>query len=190
MSERHKDGTTKLKIPVDISEYVKYDTSSPTYLTWVVKRGNAGCKAGAPVGSLKNTGAFDFTFKGVKYLNHRVIWFLFYGDLDSDKFIDHIDGCPTNNSIENLRLVYREFNARNCKMLINNRSGVTGVKLTDAGKGYTYWTAFWRDTNKKEVIKHFSIKKLGFDTAKEKAIACRVEAIKAMDNGYTERHGL
>lgn len=131
-------GVKKIPIPEDIGEYLKYDSNSVTGLVWRVDRGNSGSKAGNAAGSLKATGAYDFTLRNRKYLNHRVIWYLFYGELDPDKEIDHLDGDPKNNKIDNLRLVHRTLNARNHKMLCINTSGVTGVKLTNAGKGHRY----------------------------------------------------
>jgi hypothetical protein len=39
------------------------------------------------------------------YQVHRVAWFLYHGEWPA-KVIDHIDGNPSNNKIDNLRQVY------------------------------------------------------------------------------------
>lgn len=182
-------GIKKIPIPENVSDFLAYDPESESGLVWKVKRGYAGCNIGDYAGSLNGSGTYNLTLRGRKYLNHRIIWYLFYGELDHDKEIDHLDGNRKNNNISNLRLVHRTLNARNHKMLCLNTSGVTGVKLTDAGKGHTYWSAFWRDINGKDTIKHFSISKLGDKIAKQLATECRQFEVSKIENGYTERHG-
>ena len=44
---------------------------------------------------------------------HRIIWKMFYGDIPSDKEIDHINGNSLDNRLENLRLVTRSQNMIN-----------------------------------------------------------------------------
>jgi hypothetical protein len=62
----------------------------------------------------------------------------------------------------------------------------------DNGKN-EYWVAHWVDLNGKQVSKCFSIKKLGYECAKELAIEARKDAIKqlnAQGAEYAENHGL
>ena len=81
-----------------------------------------------------NTEAFTYVSKGYLtgriynkgYLAHRVIFCLFYGRWPTTE-IDHIDGDPCNNRIENLREVSSSDNSKNMKRMSHNRSGVTGV---------------------------------------------------------------
>ena len=48
-----------------------------------------------------------------KYMRvHRVIWETFNGPILDDLTIDHIDGCITNNSLNNLQILSREDNTR------------------------------------------------------------------------------
>lgn len=46
-----------------------------------------------------------------KYMRvHRVIWETFNGEIPNDMTIDHIDGCVSNNQLNNLQLLSRENN--------------------------------------------------------------------------------
>ena len=65
---------------------------------------------------------------GVMYRENRLIWMYHYGVDPGRKFIDHIDGNPLNNKIDNLRLVTPRQNAQN----------------QTTAKGYT-----WREANQK-----------------------------------------
>jgi hypothetical protein len=52
-------------------------------------------------------------FDGKEYRAHRLIWELHFGEIPENMFIDHIDGNPKNNDINNLRLVTRQQNNAN-----------------------------------------------------------------------------
>ena len=57
---------------------------------------------------------------------HRLIFFICHGTLP--KVIDHIDGNPLNNKIENLRECTQSQNTMNSKLSKNNTSGRVGVR--------------------------------------------------------------
>ncbi|MBU9563063.1 HNH endonuclease [Burkholderia multivorans] len=64
---------------------------------------------------------------------HRLIFLLHHGFLP--EFVDHIDGNPRNNRIENLRAATRHENAWNVKTPRANTSGRKGVyHLKPSGK--------------------------------------------------------
>lgn len=56
---------------------------------------------------------------------HRLIFFMTHGYLP--KFVDHRDGNPQNNRIDNLRAADIYQNAQNCKTPVTNTSGRKGV---------------------------------------------------------------
>lgn len=64
-------------------------------------------------------------FHGRKLLAHRVIWKMVFGE--EPNIIDHINGDPGDNRLENLRNVSQVENGGNSKLRKNNTSGVMGV---------------------------------------------------------------
>lgn len=72
-----------------------------------------------------NNGYRKITIDGVQYGEHRLVYLMFHGYLP--EIIDHIDGNPANNLIENLRECSHTQNMYNQKRAKNNTSGVKGV---------------------------------------------------------------
>lgn len=102
-------------------------------------------------------------------LAHRAIYFLFHKNLPL--IVDHIDGNPSNNAIENLRAATLSQNQMNSKQSVKNTSGRKGVFWHKrAGK----WTASIRVNDK---LKH-----LGVFENFESAVMAREKAEK-------EHHG-
>jgi hypothetical protein len=91
--------------------------------------------AGKPAGRKKgiNGGYKTLAMFDQSYRYHRVIWALVHGEWP-EHFIDHIDGDPTNNKIENLRPVSNSENSANRKKVTSN-TGFKGVhKLKNKDK--------------------------------------------------------
>ena len=61
---------------------------------------------------------------------HRLVWEAFMGEIPQDKEIDHIDGNPHNNNLNNLQLLTRRentvkyYNGPNIKYLRNHRDEI------------------------------------------------------------------
>ena len=109
------------------------------------------------------------------YMAHRLVWAYHHGAIGEGLEIDHIDGNPANNRLENLRCVPHSENLRNRAKLRSNTSGSNGVA--------------WLPERKKWRARSFvgGSKHLGYFDAREdaeKAIG-RYQA----EMGCTERHG-
>jgi hypothetical protein len=79
-------------------------------------------------GSLHPNGYRTIWFDGKHEMEHRVAWFLHYGQWP-DGMIDHVNGVKTDNRIRNLRLATAAQNVHNRGALGNNTSGRKGVSL-------------------------------------------------------------
>ena len=86
---------------------------------------NRNIKIGDKAGSLRDDGYSHTMINGKLYKNHRIIFLCHHGYLP--QFIDHIDGNPSNNRIENLREATLTQNQYNSKTPYNNTSGIKGV---------------------------------------------------------------
>jgi hypothetical protein len=58
---------------------------------------------------------------------HRLVAVAFCLNNKNKTCVDHIDGCKSNNKVENLRWVTSSENSMNVKKTCKNTSGVTGV---------------------------------------------------------------
>ena len=181
----------------DFSRLFEVDPSSPTGLKWkdnindgITGRGK-NLFAGKPAGVKKEiTGrstTLNVLIKGKAYVVSRIIWELTYGPIPDGYVIDHLDGNPLNNKIENLACKTRAGNMRNRKKPKNNKSGVVGVRREGNS-----WAGVYRNEDQKDVRKTFSIQKYGEEEAFRLAVQFRLEGIKKMNEefnfDYTERH--
>lgn len=127
---------------------------------------------------------------GKAMLVHRVILTMLGHDL-TGMVVDHIDGNPLNNRIENLRIVTHAVNARNTEST-QNPNGVKGVVFEPETKDYkSRWRALWTDLDGKPRVKSFSTHKYGYEEAFNLAVQARLEAIENLNKlgaGYSDRH--
>lgn len=75
----------------------------------------------------QSNGYIRIRYKDGFYYSHRLIYLMHYGYMP--KYIDHIDGCKTNNLINNLRSCTQQQNCFNTKVNKNNKLGYKGVSL-------------------------------------------------------------
>ena len=87
---------------------------------------NPRAPIGSKVGCVHASGYLRTKINNKIYFNHRIIFLYHHGYLP--KCIDHIDGNPSNNKIENLREASRTQNNQNAKTRKDNTSGVKGVR--------------------------------------------------------------
>lgn len=113
---------------------------------------------------------------GTRTLAHRVVWVWHNGTIRGGLEIDHIDGNPRNNRIENLRAVSHSENQKNRAKPKTNTSGNANVK--------------WLPERRKWRARGFigGSKHLGYFSKEQEAVA----AVRAyyQANKCTERHGL
>jgi hypothetical protein len=87
---------------------------------------SAGCmKKGSEVGTVTERGYVKTLIGRKPFLVHRIIFMMHKGYLP--KCLDHIDGNPSNNRIENLRVATLSQNNLNRGKHKRNTSGYKGV---------------------------------------------------------------
>lgn len=79
-------------------------------------------------------GYLQLKIKKVKYLAHRLAWFLYYDEWPESE-MDHINRNRTDNRICNLRVVDRRTNVMNSYVPPNPKTGVRGVYFDTCTKG-------------------------------------------------------
>lgn len=174
-----------------LSEVLEYDPSSPSGLRWKVSRGRV--RAGHAAGWTQvNEWGYQFWMvkvNGVSQVASRVIWAIERGAGLDDAFeVDHIDGNPMNNLIDNLRVVPHGLNCRNRALRSDNTTGVTGVSFSATKGGFE---AVYLDKNGTQRSKYFSCRKHGQELALRLAQAWRKEMMDRINGdgaGYTARH--
>lgn len=177
---------------MNFHNYVYYDETSPTYLRWkhdkyVGKYSNVLKYAEGDVAGSIQKRRVTISIEMKFYAVHRVILALHGIPCEDSQVVDHLDGNPHNNQINNLRATSQSVNSRNKKKSSANTSGVTGVNLhRDA-----YWRVQWYEEGKLR-CKYFSIEKLGFENAFNTACQYRkqmIDNLNQKDYNYSGRHG-
>ena len=93
-----------------IEQYFEYKNGS---LYWKVDKSNSKYRSGNKAGCIYSNGYYVIKFNNKRYLEHRLIYTLFNGQIPKNLVIDHIDQNRLNNKIENLRIVDRGMNRMN-----------------------------------------------------------------------------
>lgn len=185
------------------NDYFYYDVTSPTCLRWKVDRygghnhGTISRKADSVAGNFhhKPDGTPISTcvkLHGRTYKVHRIIWEMIESKIPKGMVVDHLDGNPYNNRIENLQCKTSSGNSTNRKLRSDNKSGKTGVTLHCKGR-YTYWVATFMTMSGKIRNKTFNVDRLGNDVAFRLACEHRdmmiLELNQSGEHNYTDRHG-
>jgi hypothetical protein len=140
-----------------VRELFNYDAKKGL-LTWRVNRQRVS--AGQEAGALTKSGHVRVKVDGKSYLAHRLVWLHWYGE-EPPALIDHRDGDPANNRVDNLRAATKAQNGQNRKAL--------GVSLHRATNK---WRAYITHAGK---TKHLGV----FET-KAKALCARTAAKKVL----------
>lgn len=142
-------------------------------LEW--KKRRVGVRKDMKVASIDTHGYLQVKINGRTYQAHRVVFLMFNMRWPKNQ-IDHINGCRTDNRIENLREVTCQENRRNSKLRCDNKSGYSGIHWIERDKK---WSARIRIGGK--------LCQLGYFVKKDDAIAARKSAEKEL--GFHENHG-
>lgn len=170
-SGRIKASTFELDVNI-LRQIVSYDARGGQ-LVW---RHTHGMRVrGGTVGVDCGHGGMRVGIGGRFYALHRLTWFYVHGNWP-DGFIDHIDGNPRNNRIENLREATCAQNLWNTRRSSKNTSGFKGVSWSSQ-------TRSWRAYVSAKGKRHW----LGYFKTKEDAFAARVAAANRL-HGEFARH--
>lgn len=136
--------------------------------------------------------AWRVHYNGFRYNAHRLVWIIHSGQIDDSKVIDHLDGNPFNNRIENLQIKTVRENNQNVKLSSKNKSGVCGVFLEHVEGLPVAWTATWNSAEGKTCRKRFYLKGEDSSIVFAQAVAYRqskIQELISLNMAYTDRHG-
>jgi hypothetical protein len=127
--------TVKLPSQELVRAWLDYDQETGM-LRWRKEPRPARPLIGKVAGTLRNSGYVFIKLRGFCQMGaHRLAWIYVHGQTIGGAEIDHKDGDPRNNAIENLRLATSSQQKQNRKVQSNNRSGLKGAYYHAAHKG-------------------------------------------------------
>ena len=165
-----------------VKELLLYDSLTGEF-TWRIKP----CKnleANTRAGAYRPDGYYYININYVKHYGHHLAWLYMFGSYPY--YLDHIDGNPSNNRIENLRLSSHGQNMHNQKISKANTSGVKGVCF-DKNKNRYIADVQCQGISK---TKSFSVLKHG---SKEKALQLATDFVVTLRNNLHKEfanHGI
>ena len=133
---------------------LRYDPNTGKLYWTGINRHATRAVPGREAGYLSNNGYIEIRYKGKNLRAHRVAWFLYTGNDPGNMSIDHVNGDPQDNRINNLRLATPTENSRNrSKKKIGSSSRYKGVTWYAR---YNKWLAQIRVEGKATYIGYYS----------------------------------
>lgn len=105
----------------ELKQVLNYDSITGIF-TWKIRTGNNSW-VGKEAGSMDSNGYIKIQIHGSRYYAHHLAWLYEHNEVG---MIDHKDGNPWNNAIDNLRRATYVENNRN--RLRYNQHGYAGVR--------------------------------------------------------------
>lgn len=119
--------TTHILTQAELKSQLHYEPESGIFTRLVSN--HYMWKIGDVAGYKRKDGYISIRINKKLYLAHRLAWLYVYGEFPKVG-IDHIDGNPSNNSIQNLRNANQSQNCCNARLRTDNTSGHKGVTWT------------------------------------------------------------
>ena len=132
---RPRSGALVRKLPTQayLHELLDYDPLTGTF-RWRYTAGR--CVAGAVAGTVSKNGYIRIGVGGLgQFMAHRLAWIYIHGVQIGGAEVDHRDGNPSNNAIENLRLATSREQKQNKRVQSNNQCGLKGAYFHACHKG-------------------------------------------------------
>lgn len=118
-----------------LHEWFNYDPDTGVFI-WFKEPRTIGQCLGKVAGTTRKSGYRLITVPGYgQIMAHRLAWIYMHGLTIGGAEIDHKDGNPSNNAIENLRLATSSQQKQNKRVQSNNRSGLKGAYYHSCHKG-------------------------------------------------------
>lgn len=145
-------------------------------------------------GYIRDDNYIVVNFQGRNYLSHRIIWELFNGKVPDGYIVDHIDGNPGNNDIQNLRLATVSENVSNSIGRGSLPKGVTYTKgkyqAQISFKGTNIYLGRYSTPDEaEEVYKSKSIELYGEYSlhSRDKATLAEVTLLPEVESAYKDK---
>lgn len=161
-----------------LKELLYYNSETGDF-TWRVSK-SARAKIGTIAGSFDAKGYRQIRTDGKLNLAHRLAWLYSYGafPIGERSFIDHIDGNPANNRLNNLRVCSQTENQRNRGSNSNNKTGFKGVSWHKAAKSFCAQIVHPM-TKKKECY-------YGYATPEEASVVYQAKSVEYYDEFHRD----